>query len=228
MVAHISIRAAALAAFFMAEASAQDAQTPSTTPEPTGVWSLTSENDLFGGTDRNYSNGLRIERVRPANRITPGLNWVANRIPLLDLDPALGVRFVFPHAPAIPVTLNGGLRMPAWYDIRSGDLRTRHDLDGLRRSARQVEALLDREQARGVAPGGDVGVLERFGHGGSLSRFGVWCLEVLKVCCLECRRGAVVQSSVAQASVSSSGSGGGFTSSTGWQSRPEASRSRVS
>ncbi|MEO1642260.1 MAG: lipid A deacylase LpxR family protein [Pseudomonadota bacterium] len=51
-----------------------------------GVWSLTSENDLFGGTDRNYSNGLRIERVRPENCITPGLAWVARRLPLLDLD----------------------------------------------------------------------------------------------------------------------------------------------
>ena len=51
-----------------------------------GVWSLTSENDIFGGTDRNYSNGLRIERVRPENCVTPGLAWVARRLPLLDLD----------------------------------------------------------------------------------------------------------------------------------------------
>ncbi|MEM7493020.1 MAG: lipid A deacylase LpxR family protein [Pseudomonadota bacterium] len=51
-----------------------------------GIWSLTSENDLFGGTDRNYSNGLRIERVRPENCVTPGLAWVAKRLPLLDLE----------------------------------------------------------------------------------------------------------------------------------------------
>ncbi len=51
-----------------------------------GAWSLTSENDLFGGTDRNYSNGIRIERVSPANKVTPALDWVANRIPYLDLD----------------------------------------------------------------------------------------------------------------------------------------------
>ncbi|MEM8617389.1 MAG: lipid A deacylase LpxR family protein, partial [Pseudomonadota bacterium] len=51
-----------------------------------GVWSLTSENDLFGGTDRNYSNGLRIERVTPANEVTPGLRWVANRLPVLNLN----------------------------------------------------------------------------------------------------------------------------------------------
>ena len=51
-----------------------------------GVWSLTSENDLFGGTDRNYSNGIRIERVSPENEVFPALRWVANRLPLLDLE----------------------------------------------------------------------------------------------------------------------------------------------
>ena len=51
-----------------------------------GVWSLTSENDIFGGTDRNYSNGIRIERVSPANEVNPVLDWVAARIPILDLD----------------------------------------------------------------------------------------------------------------------------------------------
>lgn len=60
--------------------SAEDAKTQR------GVWSLTSENDLFGGTDRNYSNGLRIERVSPANKVHPFLDWAADRIPLLNLD----------------------------------------------------------------------------------------------------------------------------------------------
>jgi lipid A 3-O-deacylase len=83
---HRFIGAAALAAFFMANASAQSSVPMVPMPEPVGVWSLTSENDLFGGTDRNYSNGLRLERVRPANAVTPALNWVANRIPILDLD----------------------------------------------------------------------------------------------------------------------------------------------
>ncbi|MEM6535561.1 MAG: lipid A deacylase LpxR family protein [Pseudomonadota bacterium] len=51
-----------------------------------GALSVTSENDLFGGTDRNYSNGLRLEYVRPANKVTPALAWVADRIPYIDLD----------------------------------------------------------------------------------------------------------------------------------------------
>ena len=51
-----------------------------------GVWSVTSENDLFGGTDRNYTNGLRIERVSPANEVFPVLNWAAESLPILDLE----------------------------------------------------------------------------------------------------------------------------------------------
>lgn len=71
-----------------ADCKPKDAPTPVTpeTKNKNGVLSLTSENDIFGGTDRNYSNGLRLERVRPANEITPALCWVANRIPFLDLN----------------------------------------------------------------------------------------------------------------------------------------------
>lgn len=71
--------------------------------------------------------------------------------PLLGLDPRHDVRFVLPNAPSIPVTINGGMRMPAWYDIRDGDLRTRHDEAGIVRSAEQVRALMAREVQRGVA-----------------------------------------------------------------------------
>ena len=85
MVVHTLIRAAVLAAFFVSGAQADETSTAEPAVRSAGVWSMTSENDLFGGTDRNYSNGLRVERVRPANEITPGLKWVADRIPVLDL-----------------------------------------------------------------------------------------------------------------------------------------------
>ncbi|NUP96479.1 MAG: alpha/beta fold hydrolase [Planctomycetaceae bacterium] len=71
-------------------------------------------------------------------------------VPELRLPRELGVRFLLPHAPSIPVTLNGGMRMPAWYDIRDLDLRTRHDPVGIARSREQVEALIAREVARGI------------------------------------------------------------------------------
>ncbi|MBG9387785.1 alpha/beta hydrolase [Caenimonas aquaedulcis] len=68
----------------------------------------------------------------------------------LDLSAVGPVRFVFPHAPVIPVTINNGYRMRAWYDILGMELVKREDEAGLRRSLAQVEALLAQEQARGI------------------------------------------------------------------------------
>ena len=77
-----------------------------------------------------------------------------------DFEPIVGefdtellppLRFVFPHAPARPVTINGGFVMRAWYDIVSADFSARReDPAGVRESALQVEALIARENARGV------------------------------------------------------------------------------
>jgi phospholipase/carboxylesterase len=68
----------------------------------------------------------------------------------LDLSGLPGIRFVFPHAQAIPVTINGGYVMRAWYDISNADLAKREDEGGLRASQKQVEALIAREKARGI------------------------------------------------------------------------------
>lgn len=70
-------------------------------------------------------------------------------VPELGLE-RLAVRFVFPHAPMIPVTLNGGMVMRAWYDISDGAIR-REDEHGVRASQSRVEALIAREAGRGVA-----------------------------------------------------------------------------
>jgi phospholipase/carboxylesterase len=69
----------------------------------------------------------------------------------LDLSSVGPVRFVFPNAPQMPVTLNGGYRMPAWYDILDADLARQEDEPGLRRSQAAIEQLLAREKARGIA-----------------------------------------------------------------------------
>ncbi|MFL6693494.1 MAG: alpha/beta hydrolase [Ramlibacter sp.] len=60
------------------------------------------------------------------------------------------VRFVFPHAPVMPVTINNGYRMRAWYDILGSELVKREDEAGLRSSLAVVEALLAREHERGI------------------------------------------------------------------------------
>jgi phospholipase/carboxylesterase len=68
----------------------------------------------------------------------------------LDLGAVGGARFVFPHAPMRPVTLNNGFVMRAWYDILGTALTRREDEAGLRQSQAQIEALIEREVARGM------------------------------------------------------------------------------
>jgi phospholipase/carboxylesterase len=69
----------------------------------------------------------------------------------IDLRAIGPLRWVFPHAPMRPVTINGGYVMRAWYDIIGTDLARREDEAGLRASRLEVEALIARERARGVA-----------------------------------------------------------------------------
>lgn len=90
-------------------------------------------------------------------------------VPHLGLDDALRIRFVFPHAPRIPVTINSGMVMPAWYDITGLDFDRRHDEVGIRRSAEQVAALIDDQIERGV-PAEKI-VLAGFSQGGAVALF---------------------------------------------------------
>lgn len=87
-------------------------------------------------------------------------------VPHLGLPEDAGVRFVFPHAPAIPVTINNGFVMPAWYDIREMNLERRVDEAQLRDSARAVAALIEREIERGI-PSERI-VLAGFSQGGAV------------------------------------------------------------
>ena len=71
----------------------------------------------------------------------------------LDLTSVGPVRFLFPSAPAIPVTINGGHVMPAWYDILAADLVKREDEAGLRQSQLQIEEIIANEKTRGIPAG---------------------------------------------------------------------------
>jgi phospholipase/carboxylesterase len=79
-----------------------------------------------------------------------GNGW-SQVVPALNLPPSVAIRFIFPHAPVIAVTINNGMRMRAWYDIRQANLNERADIDGVRQSQAHVEALVARETARGIA-----------------------------------------------------------------------------
>jgi phospholipase/carboxylesterase len=89
-------------------------------------------------------------------------------VPLVnELDlPKLAIRFVFPHAPVQPVTINGGMRMRAWYDITDGALR-REDERGVRASQGLIEGLIAREKQRGTHAGQLV--LAGFSQGGAIA-----------------------------------------------------------
>ncbi len=88
--------------------------------------------------------------------------------PQLGLSPNMAIRFVFPHAPVIPVTLNMGMRMRAWYDITSLKARG-HDETGMRRSAASIEQLIASEVSRGV-PSSRI-VLAGFSQGAAMALF---------------------------------------------------------
>jgi len=62
------------------------------------------------------------------------------------------VRYIFPHAPKRPVTINGGFVMPAWYDIRSDDIAEAQDAEGIHESQRAVDTLIAQEITSGIAP----------------------------------------------------------------------------
>ncbi|MGB5426585.1 MAG: alpha/beta fold hydrolase [Gammaproteobacteria bacterium] len=87
-------------------------------------------------------------------------------IPQLGLVDALGVRVVLPHAPHRPVTINNGMVMPAWYDIRAADFSRGEDSEGIRESEQQLQALIKREVDNGIPPGKIV--LAGFSQGGAI------------------------------------------------------------
>jgi phospholipase/carboxylesterase len=84
-----------------------------------------------------------------------------------ELGLRIPVRFVFPHAPVRPVTINGGMAMRAWYDILGFDRQAPEDAEGIRASAVAVTELIDREVARGIAS--DRIVLAGFSQGGAIA-----------------------------------------------------------
>lgn len=88
-------------------------------------------------------------------------------VPELDLGDGVNLRYVFPHAPVRPVTINGGMSMRAWYDILTLDRGGPQDDAGIRASAAQLEALIRREHERGVPF--DKIVVAGFSQGGAIA-----------------------------------------------------------
>ncbi|MBX7213772.1 MAG: dienelactone hydrolase family protein [Thermoflexales bacterium] len=129
-------------------------------------------------TDRPAGNGLlaRVE-VETAASPTASVIWLHGLgadgydfvplVPSLRLPPGTPTRFVFPHAPELPVTVNVGHVMPAWFDLLSFDFEADVDHAGIAKSVAAVEALIAAEVARGV-PANRI-VLAGFSQGGVIA-----------------------------------------------------------
>ena len=88
-------------------------------------------------------------------------------VPQLGLSSDMAVRFIFPHAPQIPVTINGGMVMPAWYDILEMSLDRKIDVTQIESSAQSIRNLIAREIERGVKP--EHIVIAGFSQGGAVA-----------------------------------------------------------
>ncbi|MEX2524652.1 MAG: alpha/beta fold hydrolase [Gammaproteobacteria bacterium] len=120
---------------------------------------------------------LPCVEIEPENEADAAVIWLhglgANGhdfepvVPELHLPEDMAVRFVFPHAPVRPVTVNNGYVMPAWYDISSLTIDEDRDVEGLMQSAESVRKLVDRERDRGIAD--ERIVLAGFSQGGAVA-----------------------------------------------------------
>jgi phospholipase/carboxylesterase len=88
-------------------------------------------------------------------------------VPELGLPEDAAVRFIFPHAPNLPVTINGGMTMPAWYDIKAMDIDRVVDTEQLRASSDAVAKLVEREKEKGVPA--DRIIIAGFSQGGAVA-----------------------------------------------------------
>lgn len=121
-------------------------------------------------------NYLAHETVETASNITASVIWLHGLgasghdfipiIPRLQLPEHLGIRFIFPHAPAIPITINNGMVMPGWYDIYALDMEREIDTPRIMASSKAIHDLIDREISRGIAS--DKIILAGFSQGGAV------------------------------------------------------------
>ena len=119
---------------------------------------------------------VEVEPRRPADAAVLWMHGLGadghdfeSLVPELRLEASPAVRFVFPHAPVRPVTINGGHRMRAWYDIAGFDRRAPEDEAGIRESAAALGDLVRRERVRGI-PAERI-VVAGFSQGGAMALF---------------------------------------------------------
>ncbi len=117
--------------------------------------------DLISVMTLNQEPILSCIEIEPAHPAKRSLIWLHGLgadgsdfvpiVPELKLPSVAGMRFIFPHAPIMPVTLNQGYEMRAWFDIYTIAMDAKIDASGIARSVNSIEKLIERETARGIA-----------------------------------------------------------------------------
>lgn len=125
----------------------------------------------------NYLDTVIVEHNPSQKKIDRAVIWLHGLgasghdfepvVPQLGLADDMSVRFIFPHAPNRPVTVNGGMVMPAWYDILEMSLERKVDIAQIEESSQQIYDLIAREIERGVAP--EHIVIAGFSQGGAVA-----------------------------------------------------------
>ena len=125
----------------------------------------------------NYLDAVIVEHNPAQKQIDKAVIWLHGLgasghdfepvVPQLGLADDMAVRFIFPHAPNIPVTINDGMVMPAWYDILEMSLERKVDVSQIEASAQQIQDLITREMERGVKP--EHIVIAGFSQGGAVA-----------------------------------------------------------
>ena len=124
--------------------------------------------ELLPTLEKDYKSGQKAEAsVIWLHGLGADGHDFAPVVPQLNLALDFGVHFIFPHAPSIPVTINSGFVMPAWYDIKQLEIDRHVDVDQLKGSASRIHDLIDREIARGVDSSKIV--VAGFSQGGAVS-----------------------------------------------------------
>ena len=123
------------------------------------------------------TNYLPCEIITTQDKIDASVIWLhglgANGhdfvpiVPELALPNDMGIRFVFPHAPSLPVTINGGMTMPAWYDITNMSIEREIDVEQLVASSNAITDLIEREEKLGI-PSHRI-ILAGFSQGGAVA-----------------------------------------------------------
>lgn len=142
---------------------------------------LSRESIAVNQSNIDYAINNSIEVIYPANASNikhaiiwlHGLGATANDfppiVPYLELNPDIPIRFIFPQAPNRPITINNGLTMPGWYDIKGVDLASKEDREGVDESKTIVEKLITQQIEQGI-PAGNI-ILAGFSQGGAVAYY---------------------------------------------------------